>query len=355
VESLGDKLKTARENKGYELNQAGRETNISVKYLEALEAEDFSCFPGEPYLIGFLRNYGNYLGLNTDELLSLYKSLKIQEQPLPITLLKSPSRMPQILTGAAIAALVLGAASGGIFLFMKLFNAPAAAPAREPVTYEMQAGSLEKRFYKGDSILIPLGNEKYKLVFSNIGDAVTLTAPEGSVTLNMGRETALDLNNDGVQELRITALEFAKDNPSSGAILSFTTGASSGVVSPADSEPQNSAAAGAVPIVSSTSAFPFTLNVAFQNSCLFRWEVLNEPDTVRHEEYFLRGAGISVEARNTGMRVGTSNASAVKLQIFGRGETFPLVLGGAGEVVAADIRWWRDNNNQFRLMMIPLD
>ena len=67
VESLGDKLRTARESKGYTYSHVGRETNIAIRYIEALENEDFSKFPGEPYILGFLRNYGEYLGLDVDE------------------------------------------------------------------------------------------------------------------------------------------------------------------------------------------------------------------------------------------------------------------------------------------------
>jgi len=61
VESLGDKLKSTRERKGYSYDFVGKETNIARRYLEAMENEDFSQFPGESYLLGFLRNYGEYL------------------------------------------------------------------------------------------------------------------------------------------------------------------------------------------------------------------------------------------------------------------------------------------------------
>ena len=63
MRSLGDKLKSTRETKGYTFDYISRETNIDTRYLEALETENFAVFPGEPYLQGFLRNYGEYLGL----------------------------------------------------------------------------------------------------------------------------------------------------------------------------------------------------------------------------------------------------------------------------------------------------
>ena len=84
MEALGEKLKTTREQKGFTFDQIARDTNITRRYLEALEKEDFSQFPGEPYLLGFLRNYGEYLGLDVQELISAYRTIKLQEQPIPV-------------------------------------------------------------------------------------------------------------------------------------------------------------------------------------------------------------------------------------------------------------------------------
>jgi cytoskeletal protein RodZ len=97
VESLGEKLRNAREAKDISFDQAGKDTKIAIRYLKALEFEDFSGFPGEAYTTGFLRNYGAYLELDIQELLSLYRALKIQEQPIPVEqLLRQPSPMPKI-------------------------------------------------------------------------------------------------------------------------------------------------------------------------------------------------------------------------------------------------------------------
>jgi cytoskeletal protein RodZ len=84
MEAFGKKLTEARTARGLELDQVSRETNITRRYLEALEREDFAVFPGEPYLLGFLRNYCDYLGLNANECIAAYKNLKIQETPIPL-------------------------------------------------------------------------------------------------------------------------------------------------------------------------------------------------------------------------------------------------------------------------------
>ena len=71
MESLGEKLKETRNEKGLTLDQISRETNISVRFLEALESENFDVFPGEPYVLGFLRNYSSYLDLDVQKIISL--------------------------------------------------------------------------------------------------------------------------------------------------------------------------------------------------------------------------------------------------------------------------------------------
>ena len=85
-----------------------RETHVAKRFLKALEDEDFSAFPGETYALGFLRNYAEYLGLNPEELVGIYRNIKIQEQPLPMNeLLESKPRLPSLRIIVYIVAGVL--------------------------------------------------------------------------------------------------------------------------------------------------------------------------------------------------------------------------------------------------------
>ena len=77
MESFGEKLRNAREKANYSIEQIARDTHISKRYLIALEDEDFSVFPGETYLKGFLKNYAEYLGLNSEEIVNIYKNITI--------------------------------------------------------------------------------------------------------------------------------------------------------------------------------------------------------------------------------------------------------------------------------------
>lgn len=61
---IGEILRTTREKQGLTLQDVALRTYIAESYLEALEKEDFSAIPGMVYAKGFLRNYGDFLGLS---------------------------------------------------------------------------------------------------------------------------------------------------------------------------------------------------------------------------------------------------------------------------------------------------
>jgi len=92
VESIGEKLKSVRESRKISIKEVAADTNISALYIEALEDEDFDKFPGETYVIGFLKSYSEYLKLDTDEIIMLYKGYKIGESATPLEELTRPTR-----------------------------------------------------------------------------------------------------------------------------------------------------------------------------------------------------------------------------------------------------------------------
>lgn len=69
---LGSLLTRAREARGLTLEDAERDTRISRRYLQALEAEQFEVIPAPVYARGFLRSYSQYLGLDPAEALAMF-------------------------------------------------------------------------------------------------------------------------------------------------------------------------------------------------------------------------------------------------------------------------------------------
>jgi cytoskeleton protein RodZ len=71
--TIGEMLKKAREVKKVTLEEAAAETSIRKLYLQAVETDDFTQIPGDVYVKGILRTYGNYLGLDGAALVEEYK------------------------------------------------------------------------------------------------------------------------------------------------------------------------------------------------------------------------------------------------------------------------------------------
>ncbi|GBU28751.1 hypothetical protein R84B8_02313 [Treponema sp. R8-4-B8] len=364
MESLGEKLKTTREEKGLTLDQISRETNISIRYLEALETENFAIFPGEPYVIGFIKNYGSYLELDNQKLISLYRALRIQEQPIPVEqLLKSPPKLPRFIIPMVIILAVLGA--GGWLVRSIILNKQNNPVQRKPAgqtsaEYIMEGNSMKRRLYKNDSVLISVDNETYKLELYNMGEAVTIRTPAGQEILDLSQEVTIDLNNDGIPELRVTLIDFAKNKADMGALLDFYlmdaaayTGSEPEQHSPRTENTVTAASTTIFP--ASVSAYPFTLQIGFQGYCMFRWEILNERDRRGStQRYFQRSEVLDIQAQN-GIRIWASNAQVAKLQVIGGGRVVPVEVGSAGEVVVAEIRWVRDDENRYRLVLMRLE
>lgn len=81
VEPLGDILRRRRESKGISLEQAAEDTRIREKFLAALEGGDQQALPGAVYTKGFLRNYADYLDLDSADLVALYTAERSVAEP----------------------------------------------------------------------------------------------------------------------------------------------------------------------------------------------------------------------------------------------------------------------------------
>ena len=71
---IGTTLREARVRRRLTLQQAEEDTKIRVKYLQAMENEDFDIMPSPAYVKGFLRTYATHLGLDPAIILEEYHS-----------------------------------------------------------------------------------------------------------------------------------------------------------------------------------------------------------------------------------------------------------------------------------------
>ena len=73
VNKVGALLKEMRLQKGLRLPDIAKRLCIRRLYLEAIEESDYKELPPFPYGVGFIRSYADYLGLNSSNIVELYK------------------------------------------------------------------------------------------------------------------------------------------------------------------------------------------------------------------------------------------------------------------------------------------
>ena len=70
--TIGEQLRLAREGRGIPLREISDQTRISVRYLEAIETDDFKRLPGGIFNRSFVRAYARYVGYDEKEALEAY-------------------------------------------------------------------------------------------------------------------------------------------------------------------------------------------------------------------------------------------------------------------------------------------
>jgi transcriptional regulator with XRE-family HTH domain len=476
---IGSILQETRLRKGLTLERIADDTNISVRFLAKIENDDFTGFPGEPYVVGFIHNYADYLGFSPDDMVARYRladeaapaegagapptantadapkaaiaedapqaaaaeadgsaggaqaeaSASVPAQkpkrqrkakadtakevpeaetdavssaaafPLPLhdpapesaahpsgrqgrhasgeraplaapppapapapaeaprekAAQPAPARLDgkgsssRIFVVGALAIIILGAAVFWIVAGGRISGSSPRPKGNEPAEYRVEGGPFEKRLYVGDSLLVPLGDDVYKIKLAGIAEAVTLETPLGPLALSLGEAGPLDPDKDGVPNVSIVLGDFEKNRPASGALLriEFAPPAEASVDGAEVTVPENSAQAGnaasqpkpdTVILKSSRGPYPFVVQVSFRGNCLFRYEV-DRKEWV--EKYFSKGETATINVSN-GLTVWASNAQAAKMTFQASGgKTADLELGAPGEIAVKRIAWGR--------------
>lgn len=370
MESIGARFHQTRESRGFTLEQVARDTHIARRFLEALENEDFSIFPGEPYLIGFMRTYSSYLGLDSEETISLYHNLKLQEQPPPIDELIA--RRPALPVGRVLLIIIVVLGIGAVGYLMAtsgLFSGdrPVAVAVAEPepsdgVLFSMIDEIVEQRFGEGDRILVPIGGQQFAVDILLIDEAITLGASGREQRIRVGEEILLDVNNDMQSDLRVIVRSVDRSASPRSAVMRLDRGAAAAAAGrPVIQEPIGVAVH--APAIGSTreptreesvrliAAYEtrreFDVNVQFDGFTMLRHEVDGQP---RVERYYQPGETIQLSVRER-IKLWVSNAASVRLTVAGQA----VSLGEPGEVTAGLITWVPDPDaNRELLELIPV-
>ncbi len=71
--SFGEQLRAAREAQGITLREVSEQTRITLRHLEAIEADDFKVLPGGVFNRSFIKSYAKYIGFDEAKALQLYQ------------------------------------------------------------------------------------------------------------------------------------------------------------------------------------------------------------------------------------------------------------------------------------------
>lgn len=372
MQDIGNVLEKARNEKQLSLEQASRETNIARRYLEALETGMYEVFPGEPYIVGFLRNYAEYLGLNAAECVTLYKQAKIQETAVPPEKL-IPQRqftIPRsVFIGAGILVLLIALFFITRIVISKIGTAikdrsvqqtgqTKIIEKKENASYTLSQDIFEKRLFKGDTVTLPLGEKEYQLKVEKTAPELYLATDIGTQIIALGQSLVLDLNGDANGDAKISVEDIDTADESKGALVEIlTTGFSESVsveapnIKISDQAAQPESAKYKV-LFDAGSAYPVTLNATFRSYCLFRYE---QDKTNRNERYYQKSEQLTVQANN-GIRIWASNGNAVKMQIIAGGKTIDIEVSRPGEVIVKDLKWIKDDESgRYAFVVMDVD
>lgn len=70
MELIGARLKKAREGANFSLQDIADRTKISLRFLAAIENDDFSALPGRVYIYGFTRAFARAVGLDEESVVA---------------------------------------------------------------------------------------------------------------------------------------------------------------------------------------------------------------------------------------------------------------------------------------------
>ena len=355
------------------MDQAVHETNISRNYLEALEGELFDEFPAEAYLVGFLKNYADFLGLDADKMVGQFKNYKLSEEPTPIAELVGPPKGAAVKKALPWVLLVVALGTGAVFGFPRVMDAvsqwraqrpqvedqdvEADAPTEveEPTTRVIQPvpPSWEGEVQPGDTLILGEGENTISFLVSAGDGVLRLTAPDTEPLRFLLGESAIVPGIAGAPAWSLMLKDFGL--PGGGGVLEVkVVGADPAEQEFSAENLPTSAPSGEVQrkrevqrVLNASTPDRYTLDVAFRDYCLFRYQVDGQEP---REAYYGAGENLRLEA-NRLVTIWVSNAGSAYAKVGGK----ELNLGQRGEVSVRRLRWILDEaTGSYDLTLIPL-
>ena len=374
MNQLGPIFKEARVESGKTLDDAVKETKIAKKYLLAIENENFDIFPGETYLIGFIRNYSQFLGLDPDEMVLKYRDYKIQEQPAPIEQLtaKNSTLKRFILIGITFVIIV----SSVLYILLtrdrskKVKIKEEKVPHAEVEEEKEQKGTagltvfeeeeIIRDFVKGDVIEIPVKNAVHRISIDGIDENLEFSIEDIPFILSTDERVEIDFDRDGRKDILLRINRMGEGIVNLTLKKIFKTESSDLSIGLTDTETATAGATAGPPevviikedelfadipvapksgfhIVSGYEKTDIKTAIRGVSTAYVAYDI----DEGEKQEILLRnGDELAFTAKDV-VRIMAANARGINIQI----NDVSVTLGKGGETVAKVVRWYRDSDD----------
>jgi len=174
TKTVGTLLIEKRKERDLEIKDVSLAIKIRSEYLLALEEGKYNVFRSEVYLIGFLKNYAKFLGIDTEKILAMYRrenerkylgedSIITKPSNTKLNLILTPNKIVTILAGLAVLLVLiyLGSYVG------KVLKKPVISLS-SPIVIEQEGEGI----YKTDATFIELTG------LAEIGSKLTINDQE---------------------------------------------------------------------------------------------------------------------------------------------------------------------------------
>lgn len=239
---IGTILREARKRRKIDLSEVEAATKIRVRYLQAIENDEWDALPGGVYTRGFIRTYAAFLGLDGERIADDYRKSVEEREPDPVAkAMSSPPGSPRrwvppgswiavaavILVAVLAIVLIPSGGTGGDDSARRTSNGAHSQGDRHPAETKHQTGG------RGVSVLLAASAEVWvcvlnargePLVNGQILEAGTEEGPfrSGSFTVSFGNGEVSMLIDGREAEIPTTSSPLGYSIDSSGALTELS-------------------------------------------------------------------------------------------------------------------------------------
>lgn len=372
MEPLGDYLKRERESKNLPINKVVEDTHILKKFVIAIESDDFASFPGEAYLVGFLRSYSTYLGLDPGDVVRRYERIKLAETPTPMEQLipkprKNYGKLFLIIVLCLSFIVFIG--GGGFYLVTNIsFNSDNGLDnkaksssvvednkikddpkedTKEKIVndslYVFDSEEATLNLKKGEVVQVQIEDKNYPITVKKVDPTVILTWGEDNneMILIATFNNKIDVNNDSRYD--IEAVLNTWDEKSANILFKRIEDAGFSGGRYSEYIDQSSIKT----VLSNESKVNIDLNLIITEDTFLRYKVDENEEVERN---VFRGNSIDISAKEQ-VVIWLANSGAVKINFdaFNK-EIIPNELG----IVDVKILNWKKEDGKYNLQMASL-